>query len=293
MNKHLTKILHAAIFPTVLLVLVFGVPGCTGSSKESVFITATRTQTPSPSATIIWFPATSTATQLPTLLAAPTENLHPAVGEILLKNDFSDVVNWSMASAAGGRIAHGKNELTLAVQDPKTYIASLNSAINIQDAWIDTSTNVSLCKAEDSYGLLIRADSAMDAYRFLVNCQGQVKLERLKFGRAATLVDWMQSGQVLPGSPQKVRLQVWVVKNELRFFVNEVFQFSARDSILTSGKVGIFARQAAETPLTVSFSDLVIRSIQPGYNLPKATPLPTATSSRRIAPPRTVTPSPQ
>lgn len=289
MNKPLLQIILVTFS-----ILVFGLAilGCSSSPKEPVFITATQTKTPSPSATIIWFPATSTATLAPTKPIAPTENLHPAVGEILLEDDFGQLDNWSLTAEAGGRIAQGKNELTLAVQDAKTYIASLNSAINIQDAWMETSANVTLCKAADSYGLLIRAGSAMDAYRFLVNCQGQVKLERLKFGRATTLVDWMQSGQVLPGSPQKVRLQVWIVKSELRFFVNEVFQFSMRDAIFTSGKVGVFARQAAETPLTVSFSDLIIRSIQPGYNLPKATPLPTATSSRKIMPPRTVTPPP-
>jgi hypothetical protein len=275
-----------------VMLFLFGLYGCSNLADEPVQNTPTITNTVFPSATIVWFPATSTATQLPTIPAVPTENFHPAVGDIVLEDDFTKVENWSLTSSAGGRITYGRNELTLAVQDPKTYVASLNSVVNFQDGWIETSVNVSLCKAEDSYGFLVRANSPMDAYRFLVNCQGQVKLERLKSGRATTLVDWTQSGQVLPGSPQKVRLQVWVVKNELRFFVNEVFQFSTRDSTLKLGKVGIFARQAAETPLTVSFSQFIIRSIQSGYNLPKATPLPTATSSRKIAPPRTATPPP-
>jgi hypothetical protein len=276
----------------LIMLIVFGMPGCSGSADVPVQKTPTITNSPFPSATIVWFPATSTATQYPTIPAAPTENFHPAVGTIIVEDDFSNVANWSLTSPAGGRITYGKNELTLASQDPKTYIASLNSVVNFQDGWIETSANVSLCKAEDSYGFLVRANSPMDAYRFLINCQGQVKLERLKSGRATTLVDWMQSGQVLPGSPQKVRLQVWIVKNELRFFINEVFQFSARDATLSLGKVGVFARQAAETPLTVSFSSFVVRSIQPGYNLPKATPLPTATSSRKIVSPRTATPPP-
>jgi hypothetical protein len=290
MKTHNLKSAPLSIF---LLVMMFVNAGCNGILEEEVLVTPTRTITLSPSITIVWFPATSTATQIPTIPAKPTENFHPAVDEVLLTEDFNDIENWSMASEEGGRIAQGNNELTIAIQDPKIYVASLNSSMNIQDAWIEISTNVSLCKGDDNYGLLVRAGSTMDAYRFLVNCQGQTSLERLKFGRPAVLVDWQQSGQVLPGSPQQVRLQVWMVKNELRFFVNEVFQFSARDSTLTAGKVGVFARQAADTPLTVSFTDMVIRSIQPGYNLPKATPLPTATSSRRIVPPRTITPLPQ
>jgi hypothetical protein len=293
MKNHRVNKFSTIFLQLMILLSVSGLQSCVSPGKEPVLATPTPSQSPSPSATIIWFPATSTATQLPTIPAKPTENLHPAIGEILFKEDFGKTGNWPLVSNPGGRISPGNNELTLAVQEPKTYIASLNSEITIQDAWIEAAANVSLCKAEDSYGLLIRASSISDSYRFLVNCQGQVKLERLKFGRAATLVDWMQSGQVLPGSPQKIRIQVWVVKNELRFFVNEVFQISARDSTLSTGKLGVFARQAADTPLTVSFSDFSVRSIQPGYNLPKATPLPSATSSRKIVAPRTITPPSQ
>jgi hypothetical protein len=68
-----------------------------------------------------------------------------------------------------------------------------------------------------------------------------------------------------------------MVNSELRFFLNDVFQFSARDLTYKSGKIGLFARQAADTPITVSFSNLTVRSIEAGYQLPKATPKPTAT----------------
>jgi hypothetical protein len=163
------------------------------------------------------------------------------------------------------------------LQDEKAYIASLFTSDELSSASVEVTSNVTLCKAEDSYGLLVRASNALTGYRFLVNCLGQVKLEILKSGRPSTLVDWMQSGQVLPGSPYQLRLRVWMVKDELRFFLNDVFQFSARDALFKTGKVGLFARQAADTPITVSFSNLVIRSIDAGYVLPKPTPRPTAT----------------
>jgi hypothetical protein len=250
---------------------------CSGTPEEPVFETATATVTPTASETIIWFPATSTSTIVPTKAAEPTENFHPGVGDVLEKDDFSRPALWSTKTGSGGNITLSKNELILAVQDEKAYIASLFSSDALASVSVEVTSNVTLCKAEDSYGFLIRATNEMNGYRFLVNCLGQVKLEILRSGKPYTLVDWMQSGQVLPGSPYQLRLRVWMVKDELRFFLNDVFQFSARDSQFAAGKVGLFARQAADTPITVSYSNLVIRSIDAGYVLPKATPKPTAT----------------
>lgn len=265
-------------------VLVCSLLGCSNTWEQPVYITATPSQSPTITDTIEWFPATSIGTSLPTRQPEPTENFHPAVGDILFQDDFSRKSMWSTQSGNGGKIAFGKSELTLALQKPKLYLASIYSSPVIKNASVEVTSNVTLCKAEDYYGLLVRASNGMNGYRFIVNCMGQVKLEVLKTGKPSTLVDWMQSGQVLPGSPYQVRLRVWMVQNELRFFLNDVFQFSTRDTIYPEGKIGVFARQAAETPITVSFSDLVVRTIDSGFILPKATPKPTATRQGRYIP---------
>lgn len=270
MKRNLNKLSISALFILLLT-------GCSSVMQQPVYSTQTPTITPSPSITIIWFPATSTATTVPTRQPEPTENLHPSVSDLLIRDDFSQTSLWSTQSEPGGKIVYEENALTLAVQEPKTYVASIFSSQDFDNASVEITSNVTLCKMQDSYGFLVRASNGMNGYRFLVNCQGQVKLEVLKMGKPSTLVDWMQSGQVLPGSPYQLRLRVWMVKNELRFFLNDVFQFSTRDAIYSSGKIGIFARQAADTPITVSFSNLTIRSIDADYVLPKATPKPTAT----------------
>jgi hypothetical protein len=278
MQTKLPSVSICKLKPLSLSTILFLIlTGCSNVFQQPVFNTSTPTISPSPSATVIWFPATSTPTQVPTKQPEPTENLQPAVGDIRIKDDFSDTSLWSTTSDPGGKIVYANNELTLAVQDSKTYIASIFSSQDIGDASIEITSNVTLCKALDSYGFLVRASNGMNGYRFLVNCQGQVKLEVLKNGRASTVVDWMQSGQILPGSPYQLKISVWLVKNELRFFLNDIFQFSTRDAIYTSGKIGVFARQAADTPITVSFSNLIVRSIETYYVLPKATPKPTAT----------------
>ncbi len=271
--------------------LLFFLFGCSGVWEQPVYSTSTPSASPTVTETIIWFPATSTATNAPTQQPEPTENFHPSVSDILYEDDFSRSTTWSTQSGSGGKIAFGKGELTLAVQEPKFYLASMYTSPVIRDASVEITSNVTLCKAEDFYGLLVRASNGLNGYRFMVNCMGQVKLEVLKMGKPSPLVDWIQSGQVLPGSPYQMRLRVWMVQNELRFFLNDVFQFSTRDAIFPEGKIGVFARQAADTPITVNFSNLVIRSIEPDYELPKATPRPTATRQGRYIPVNTAAPA--
>jgi len=56
---------------------------------------------------------------------------------------------------------------------------------------------------------------------------------------------------------------VWIAGDEIRVFIDDYFQFSARDPVLTGGSLGLFARAAGDSALTVSFSDLVVRQVGP------------------------------
>jgi hypothetical protein len=80
----------------------------------------------------------------------------------------------------------------------------------------------------------------------------------------------LQSGDVPPGAPGLVRIGVWAVGRELRLFLNGRFQFSINDPSFPIGTLGVFVRSAGETPVVVSFSDLVIQEVN--YILPTATP---------------------
>ncbi len=57
------------------------------------------------------------------------------------------------------------------------------------------------------------------------------------------------------------RLAVWARGGELRFFVNDQFQFSINDPLLKSGNIGVFARSSGNAIESVIFSDLVIKEI--------------------------------
>lgn len=251
-------------------------------------LTPTASLTPLPSATIIWFPATATYTPFPTQVTTPTQEMLSGLGEIIVKDSFTAGETWDTSRTAAGSVAFGLQELTLAVAAPQTFLSSQRRSLQLYDFYLEIDVLPSLCLAKDAYGLLLRASSAIDYYRLLVTCDGQLRMERLKNGKPVILQDWMNSGQIFPGGMMRSRLGVWALGEEMRVFVNGVYHFSVRDPVWRNGQVGVFARSAGDTPLTVSFSNLLIFDLIGGQPIPAiSTPRPGSSST----PVRSVTPT--
>ena len=246
------------------------------------------TPLPSPTPTIVWFPPTSTRTPFPTVIVNPTPEMCPGLDEIILEDDFSDHTQWQTVNASIGRIVYGKNDLTIAIAQPKESLLSFRKSPILEDFYLEITANPRLCRPEDRYGIVFRASSGVDFYRLLVNCGGMLALERgKKNNRAFPIQGWTISGEVPIGAPATLRLGLWVVKKEMRVFVNDVFQFAVRDPVWISGSIGLFATSGGDTAVTVSFTNLVVRSI--GALPPTPTMTLTPTVTRR--PTRTVTPT--
>jgi hypothetical protein len=220
------------------------------------------TPTLEPSATIVWFPPTATSTPLPTTGVTPTVEMRPGIGDVILDDPFSETTLWTTGTNNTGSIAYGNNELSLAVSQAKGSLVSLRNAPVLSNFSLEITANPSLCRDADVYGLLLRYVDQKNYYRFMVACNGQLRLERVQNSKVVILQDWTASGQVPPGSPLVIRLAVWAVNNEFRFFINDYYQFTARDQVFPSGKLGLFARSAGDTPLTVNFSNLVVNEVK-------------------------------
>lgn len=239
--------------------------------------TETPTITPTATSTIVWFPPTPTFTPAPTRQIEPTVDLRTSVGEVWFKDNFTDPDDWLITRTTAGSVAYGKEELTLAVSAEKGILYSLRKTPQLDDFYLEIDALPSLCRPKDIYGLLLRATSSADHYRLMMTCGGELRLERLTNSRYTVLHDWSPSGQFPVGGMVRVRLGVWAQGEELRFFVNDAYQFTIRDTALPSGVVGVYARSAGDTPLTVSFSNLVVYHLDEAAALPSATPIPTPT----------------
>lgn len=243
----------------LLLLAIF--TACGRQGEAEVFPTETPPPSATPTATIQWFPPTETPRPLATPTALPTADLRPGIGNLILEDNFEENPLWQTQRSAAGSVAFGKEELTLAVSQPQGTLFSFRSEPALDDFYLEITASPSLCRGADMYGLLLRAASPQDTYRFLIACNGMLRLERIKNSKVAILQDWTPSAQVPPGSPLVLRLGVWALNNELRFFINDVYQFGVHDTVWRRGRLGVFARSAGKSALTVNFSLLEVYSL--------------------------------
>jgi hypothetical protein len=196
--------------------------------------------------------------------------MRPGLGTELITDDFSETFNWDVVTSNEASAVMQDNRLSLAVQS-QVYMTSLRHDTLINDYYAEITAEPSLCKGEDSYGVLIRANGG-SYYRFALSCNGTVRAERVSNSVRLVLQKPIPSGDVPPGAPGNVRIGVWAVGNEMRLFLNGRFQFSINDPSFPIGTIGVFVRSAGETAAIVSFSDLVIQEVD--YVPPAATPTP-------------------
>lgn len=238
-------------------------------------LSPTSAPSPTPTATIDWFPATATPTPRPTEIILPTPTPNLLLGSELLRDDFTDTDQWSTFRTTTGTAAFGKERFTLAVSAPKGYLVSLRQTPELDDFYLEITASTSLCRETDSYGLFLRSGGEGYGYRWVITCDGRTRLERVQDFYASLVVDWVGSPYITPGSPANLRLGVWMAGPEMRFFVEGVEIFQAREPFYTGGMVGVFARASGDTPVTVSFSDMVVFGIDTAA-LPTRTPFPLA-----------------
>lgn len=235
-------------------------------ATEPPLPTETALQTP----TIIWFPASAT----PTLKVFPSQTatleMNPGIGEKLIDDDFSDAKVWDTVDSDLASAIVKDKRLTLAVQ-PGVAITSLRRAGIFGDFYAEISARISLCRADDNYGIIIRS-TGDSFYRFILSCDSLIRVERVKSSVRLPLSEAIVSGDVPPGAPGEVRIGIWAVGGEMRLFLNGRYQFSVSERTFPSGAFGVFAQSKGDTPVTVTFSDLQVYEVD--YTAPTQTPTP-------------------
>jgi hypothetical protein len=250
------------IKPLLIVVLASMLSACLPTTPLPPLPMDTLIPTSTGTPTVVWFPATPTNTIIPTIVPTPTPELRPWVGTLLLSDDFRVADHWLIGNMGKGTIALGPNELSLVLTQPRGYLFSFRDEPTLDDFYAEITASPSLCTGMDEYGLLVRYNSPVDFYRFSLSCNGQTRLDKLLGGSASSPQPWLGSTSIPTAAPSSSRIGIWVVGSEMRFFVNNEFQFSVVDRSLPRGMLGVFTRSAGETAVTVSFSDLVVYQIQ-------------------------------
>jgi hypothetical protein len=270
--KSVRHLVFSLLIPLILFFLTLS--GCSGLSQGNTpYQIPTDTSTPLPTATIVWFPSTATPTLFVAPTIQPTENQLEEVGSLILSDNFEDTTAWQVSDKLSGSVEYSAKRLTLAVHQPQGIVFSFRPSPTLKNAYVEITTSISLCSGNDSYGLLFRASSIQDFYRLSVNCNGLIRLERVRNGVVNTLTDWTISSQLSAGAPLSIKLGAWMDGTTFRVFINNAFQFEAHDDAFSIGTLGVFARSAGNTSVTVNFSNLQVFELSTAATTPVATPL--------------------
>jgi len=258
------------LVPSSLIIGFLLLSSCAPASLTASTETPTPSDTPPPSPTIVWFPASATPALKAVPTHTPTPEMNPGVSSILLSDDFSNNEAWDTAVSDQGSAAISRNRLTLAAQ-PGVYLVSMNRDSSFGNFYAEITARPSLCRADDSYGIIIRS-TGDSFYRFTLTCNSMISAERIRSSVRLLMQEPTPSGDAPPGAPGEVRIGMWAYGNEMRLFLNGRFQFSISDPSSPFGAFGVFARGAGDTPVSVTFSDLTVYDVD--YVPPTRTPTP-------------------
>ena len=172
-RHHLTPII------TITIITFLALAACIPIQTQPAPASATETPTTPPTATIQWFPSTSTPTPRPVITPSATPIYLPGLGNQIFTDDFASPANWNTVSSNEGSVSVSRNRITVAVKTPDTYLFSLRNEPLLSDFYAEINAHPALCRGADSYGLLFRANN-LDAYRFALACDGVVSLEFAK-----------------------------------------------------------------------------------------------------------------
>ena len=278
-----------------LLIVVIMLSACAVQQQVSqenyslLVVTPSSLPSATPTLVIDWFPATTTWTPFPRVEPSSTPLPFPGLGAQFFSDDFSQVQDWSRAKIAGdgaNSIILNRNRLTLAANIIPVTLISVHKSLVLTDFYAEVTVSVNRCFGSDAYGLLFRSTSEAYTYRFLLNCSGNARVERVRDSTTLPLQDWLPSGDAPTGAPSQVRIGVWTSGAEMRFFLNGRYQFTVVDALFKSGSLGVFINAASPDGMNISFSDLIVNSVD------YISPTPTTTPSRTLLPTRTPRPTP-
>ena len=249
-----------------ILLLTFLLTACSALERPALGTATPLPPSPTPllSPTVVWFPPTVETLPATSLPPTATPDLLPGLGDVLYTDDFTDPKNWSDLGTDSVR----EGRLTLAAS-PGVYQISLHQELLVSDFYAEITAHLSLCRGADEYGFLVRAIPAA-YYRFTLNCNGEVKADRIVNSARTPLQLPFTTIDAPHGGPSEVKIAVWAVGREMRFFLNGHHQFTVNDPVMPSGTLGVFVRASEDSPITISFSNLVVRKVTP--NQPPSTP---------------------
>lgn len=224
--------------------------------------TATPTLVPSATEIEPEEDATPTATQVPTETPTSTPDQDdPAqrLGTPAWTYDFGgDSSPWDFESTqATFKTANGYLNLT-ARANANWHNWWVSSPL-LQNAYVETTIQMSTCSGADRFGLAVRSSSDGQQFYFIgITCDGRWGLFRMAEDvDINTIIGYREAEPLSAGLTEPHRIGIWMKGNDFSLFINGVEVGTATDSTLTDTGYTGFLIAFANTPgFTVRVDEL-------------------------------------
>jgi hypothetical protein len=168
-----------------------------------------------------------------------------------------------LTTSARGSAALGDHELTIVINERRAYISAARTDLHLADFYAEVTAATSLCAGQDEFGILLRAESPADFYRFALSCDGNMRLDRIRGGTASSPLGWTPSASIPRNAPAAILIGVWADGGQFHFYINGAYQITVAAPLIPAGTLGFFARSAGDTAMTVNFRELTVWEVVP------------------------------
>ena len=125
------------------------------------------------------------------------------------------------------------------------------------------NVDLSICSYyEDWYAIAFRVQDSANYYRWMFNCLGQTRFDRVYQGRTYIIEDWSNNGVIRNFAPQKYRAAISAEGSTLKFYANDTLLLTVEDTVFTTGGYGLQLYSTGYSPMSVSFSEFELWEIE-------------------------------
>lgn len=225
---------------------------------------------PPPAGTVAFPTLIPTRTWTPLASATPTRDPQAGLGRLLFADSFDQATPWELTISPGAGATVSQGRLSLAISSPREYHWSVRPDPSAADFYATVVVHTEVCSPGDEFGLIARANTLGEQYRFLIGCDGSARITRRLEAGSRALTLRVESPAILPGAPSVNRLAVRARGLDLILLVNGQEIVSARDAALVRGFFGLIARAGPAGQVSVGFDDFNVYELTD----PTATPSP-------------------
>jgi hypothetical protein len=225
--------------------------------------------TPQPTSTPTFQP-TSTSTHQPPVTATPDPNQN--LGGLRFEDRLDGSSGWLWGYTEEGVVTFSvDNGSVLARLEGKNKgwrVSMGPDSFNAGDQQAQLQVRTQVCGDQDEWGLFFRgalsSDNKFSGYVFRLNCAGQASVVLINNSKSTTLLNWTSVSAAKNGADVENTLLAWAGKNELRFYVNDMYVGTVNDATYTSGEYGLYVNDRTNGNAQFRFYDLRVYDV----NLP-------------------------